>query len=823
MYQLSRAALALATLALVPVRAPAQPPGPALSVSGLYPVGVRNSVTEAHVSLEFTVMNASSEGRAARVSAFYPERPEVRYARDVWVPARTRVTAQLTIGPVPARDAPGPARSREYKFVLSDRTDGTERVVLPSTDEHERSRVGLYRKREARDPVYALFADALPGVPGERDPELPPEVVQLARLPRAAGGLSDFVSFGGEGPLPLTPEALEGIDVAIVAGERLTRDPAGLAALRRWIEAGGRAWVMLDRTNPEALAPLYGDPVPVLERVGLTEVALRTPTEPVPPARAYEVPVPHARAVPAPTDRVVVWSAPVDGGAGPRAEWPAAFSRRVGRGKVLFTTLGAAAWARPLERNERSPFERLPEFPRWHPTVLALLTELSPPSEPDGFPPDVFAPLLLDDVGYSVVGRGPALVILCGFVVALTAGFALVRRSRNPGLAGWALPASAALACVALVVLGERARRSVPAVGVAALVEPVPGTDGATATGVYVVYNPAPGPVALGTTGAAQLGLDTGGLDGTARTRVETDAGAWKWEGLALPAGARTGTFRASVPAPGTRAVARFGPNGIEGTFAPGPFAGASDLVFSPQSREPLAVRAGTDGAFAVTSTDALPPGEFLPGALLTDKQQRRQALYRQLHSGKGLQHQEGRDLLFAWTDALDPPIVRAAGARVVGGVLLAVPVEFETAAPGTRVLVPRGLAPYRRVHETGSLVPVTTSSNRDVSARLRFQLPPQVLPLEVERATLFVQLRAPFRRVVVGGVRDGRVVPAFAGPVPVDAFRVDLTDPALLRPDADGGLLIDLNIGSAVGGPPETVWKLEALALEVAGRTAGK
>jgi hypothetical protein len=808
-------ALALAAFVVLLARAAAQPPAPTLSVAGLHPVGVRGSVTEAHVALEFSVTNHTAEARTARVTAFYPERPDVRYARDVWVPPRARATSYLTVGPAPPRTAPGSEFSRALKFVLADRTDGTERVVLPTSEERERARAVPYKKREARDPVFALFADSVPGVPGETAAEVPADVLQLARLARVAARLSESVSVCGEGPLGLAPEALEGIDVAVVAGDRLARDPAGLAALRRWVEAGGRAWVMLDRTNPDALAPLTGDPVPVVERVGLTRGALRAPGQPEPDARAFNVPVPHARAVPAPADRVLLLS----------GDWPAAFVRRAGRGRIVFTTLGGAAWARAARGKEASPFKSLPDFPQPESNLVALLADLVPAVEPDPFPPDSFAPLLRDDVGYTVVGRGTALVVLGAFVGALALGFAALRRSRRPALAGWAIPLSAALACGALVALGERARRSVPAaVGVSALVEVSPGTATATATGVYAVYNPAPGPVELGTTGAAQLGFDDSGLDGLPRTRAETDAGAWKWEGLALPAGARVGTFRAALAAPGTRAVARFGPNGIEGTFAAGPFRGATDIVFSPQTREPLAVQLGADGAFAVTSDDALPLGTFLPGALLTDKQQRRQDLYRQLHAGKPLQHYAGRDVLFAWTDPIDPPLLRADGARGVGGALLAVPVEFEQVAPGSRVLVPRGLMPFQQVASGDVLIPVAMSGSAEaVNKPLRFQLPASALPLDVERVAVFAQVRAPFRRVTIGGARDGRTVPAFAGPVPVEPFRVEITDPALLRPDADGGLRINFELSSAEGGPRDAPWKIEALALEVLGRTAGK
>lgn len=593
----------LVALALASGPAAAQDARP-LTVTGLGPGGLRATVTEAFGALEVSVTNPNPEGRAARVTAFYADRPEVRYARDLWVPGGARVSAWLSVGPVPPRGASAAAQSnvtRELKFVLYDRTDGTDRVVLPTTDERERDRVVLYRKRDPRDPVVALVADLTPGVPGEVDPEVPPEVLTLVRVPRAAAGLNELVGTASEGPLPTAPEALAGIDVLVIAGDRLARDPPALAAIRRWLEAGGRVWVLLDRTHPDTVAPLFGDaPGPtVVGRVGLTSLGLHGPGERALQRREFEVPVPHARTVLAPADRVLVLN---DG-------WPAAFVRRVGRGKVLFTALGAAAWWVPRGPNDRSPFQFVPDFPRHGPQAIILAGELYPSPEPDPFPPEALAPLLLDDIGYAVPGRGTAAGVFAAFVLALAGAFAALRRSRRPGLAAWLVPLAALGACGAFVALGAGARRGIPAAaGVAALVEPVPGRDVSVATGVYALYTPESGPAELGTAAGSLLGLDADGLDGLVRTRAETDPGVWRWEGLQLPAGARVGSFRAELPTGRVAAVARFTPDGVAGKLDLGALRGAADPLFSPQSRDPLAVRLAADGTFELNTADALPP-----------------------------------------------------------------------------------------------------------------------------------------------------------------------------------------------------------------------
>jgi hypothetical protein len=371
------------------------------------------------------------------------------------------------------------------------------------------------------------------------------------------------------------------------------------------------------------------------------------------------------------------------------------------------------------------------------------------------------------------------------------------------------------------VGLGERSRRAVaPTVGVAGVVDPVAGTGEANVAGLYALYHPSSGPVEIGTRNGSVLGLDAEGLEGQTRVRVQTDTDSWHWEGLSLPAGVRTGPFRTTVKSGRVAAVARFGPDGLEGKFETGIFRAVGDaIIATPVGREPLAVRLRPDGAFTVASGDHLPPGQYLSGAVLTDRQQRRQAIYRQLLTTPT--RGAGRNLLLAWADPEGVVPIDGEGVRLVGGLMLAVPLEFERTPPDTGVTVPRGFSAYKRFQD-GFQMPVSPDGHFPSDMRLRFQLPPSVLPLRVERATFFARVRSPSRRFTVAGVADGkRLVPVYQADAPVDPIRVEITDPALLRLDDEGGLYLNVSLGPTLAGAAaDSVWAIESLSVEVAGRT---
>src|SRR5438105_9114095 len=197
---------------------------------------------------------------------------------------------------------------------------------------------------------------------------------------------------------------------------------------------------MLDMVEPEVVAPLLGDALDfqVVDRVSLTTIEIATQLsgkrlweEPV---RDYERPVEFVRVLLPQNERP---RHTVNG-------WPVWFTRQVGRGKVVFTTLGPRAWFRARQGKDRpSPYTTYPGLPLPMTPLQQLADELHPGAAPSSVAVDELRPLLADEIGYVVVGRGSLALVLATFLlVALALGIAL-RRSRRPELLGWLGPAAA--------------------------------------------------------------------------------------------------------------------------------------------------------------------------------------------------------------------------------------------------------------------------------------------------------------------------------------------------------------------------------------------
>ena len=251
-----------------------------------------------------------------------------------------------------------------------------------------------------------------------------------------------------------------------------------------------------------------------------------------------------------------------------------------------------------------------------------------------------------------MLGRRAAAAILIGFVLALLLLGVWLRRSRSPELIGLLGPAVAVVAAGIFIVAGLASRRSVPSTAAAAsVVEFAPETGEAAARGLFAIYSPESGATELGTERGGEVELDESGLEGQTRRRIQTDIDAWHWENLSYPAGVRMGPFRSTIRARAS-AVGRFGPGGLEGRLDAGPFQDPTDAVVLTRSGLVLAPSLDSSRSFAVGSESSLPAGQYLAGAVLSDRQQRRQDVYRKLLARPRPTHLEGHDLLLVWTDA---------------------------------------------------------------------------------------------------------------------------------------------------------------------------
>ena len=109
----------------------------------------------------------------------------------------------------------------------------------------------------------------------------------------------------------------------------------------------------------------------------------------------------------------------------------------------------------------------------------------------------------------------------------------------------------------------------------------------------------------------------------------------------------------------------------------------------------------------------------------------------------------------------------------------------------------------------------------------LRFQIPPQVLPIALARASLRVRVRAPSRKLDLLGFRGRLPVLLATRNSSVGRFDFEVTADDVLKLDDRGGLLLGIGIdresatvGRGTLSPAGSPWKIEAVELEVAGTT---
>jgi hypothetical protein len=792
--------------------------GSDFSLTGLLPIGPRTTVTESWSTLRFDLVNRATSSRDVRVVVFYPSQPNVQFGRDLWLPPESIMSSWLTVGEASGNLAS--LQGRELKFQLYDRTDGTPRVILPNEDDRLRSRAVPYRKREATTCVLSdeLATDEAEGEAIAKPDSNTSQIVQFVRVYRHTLGLSESVTVLADRFLPPAVEAFDGIDHFVLAGNRLQNDTTGMRALRNWIQRGGICWVMLDRVDPASVVPLLGDDCgfTLIDRTSLNTVRLTRPEDKATPpdVREFDRPIPLARVRLGGAETVHLTT---DG-------WPVAFSQTVGRGKIVFTTLDGRAWYRPrMPRERRSTHENYPDLPVATAAMERLVGHLLPFAASESFAPADLHPLNSAEIGYSVVSQSSAAVIFVLFIASIAClGFG-IRQTRRPELIGWIAPAIALGVAGVFAGLGFQSRHATPAtVALAAIADVQPGTRSGSLAGVVATYQPESGENALVQPNGGLYMPDASGLDGQVRKLIQTDTDSRMWDQLLLPVGVRMGPYRGPVDTGTVTAHARFGPDGLAGRLSLERYPTLTDALLVTNESSVYGVSISANGDFLVRPDDRLKPGQYVTGTVVTDRQKRRQDVLRR-YLNPYPKHLAGRPHILAWTESPGDFVSATKDEQVLGNVLLTIPLTLNRTMPETSVVVPQGFI------EIGSEGQgrLTVESYSAAEKMVRFRLPPSAIPMDVERATLSLTIRARGRTVSISGFADGKPVPLHEVTNPIDPIRIDITDRSLLRPDADGSLRFQIRIGDRANATldvrdPEQYasWRIESLGLDVTGRT---
>jgi hypothetical protein len=786
-------------------------------------------------------------------TTYFEGQPTLQYGRRLWLPARSRL---FTWQPVLVPDHSSAENDRlQFHSLVLETSGSVERVARDSAQMLDSGFLPL-----SLETATTALVDGRDDERPDLERDSAHQLVVAARVSQRLH--ADPVSFPGQrfapGTVSFSPDdaSWQSLQQLVVADGSALDDPAGLAAIRRWVHAGGRLWVMLDRVEPRFLERILGDEFlcDVVDRVRLTTVRIEpASTEIGAPAveSEYEQPVDLARVMVSDVD--VAYT--VNG-------WPAAFWKSFGAGRVLVTTLAPRGWMRartaadaeladPPPSTARLNLDDANRFVPLAPMVEIAKDFLTRPSPPSKIP-QLLEPQAREYIGYSIPPRWLIVSLLGGLAAAVVilANW-LGYRHALQSLA-WISSGLALCVAAALLLIGGLNRHAIPMTAATVeLVEAIPGTDDVRTQGAVALYNPEASTEAIRASHGGRLIPDMMGLEGSTKRMVWSDLDSWSWDRLALGGGERLGTFLQSEALPERfEARATFGPDGLSGRASmPGITAPGDALIATRLGRLGIALQ--PNGEFQAAAASVFGQGQYLAAGLLSDEQDRRRRAFSQVVPELFNVNSSDHPLLLVWADSRNSGFEFGEGRRLRGASLLAIPLALDRPSAHTQVRIPAPFLPFRSARPPDGRPPTPLWNSRrqewversgPASAWLRFQLPVELLPVKLTRARLVISVAGPVGRIEVSALRRSNnrqaaerrdeVVSVKTWHAPVGTLSpAEIVDSDLLHLDDDGGLLLGLAAGDP--GTPEakvsqtrdgskiSFWRIEQLSLELFGTIA--
>ncbi|MCA9156672.1 MAG: hypothetical protein KDA72_00015 [Planctomycetales bacterium] len=747
----------------------------------------------------------------------------IQFGRRVWIPPRAR---RLTWFPIRAPES-APARKNVWEV---------QSFLFDVTTQSETPIPAAFGQMQIENILPLSRGPALTGlIVDDEHEDAMRELIWAVRLAR---NYRKTVSVMNVQRLPPTVECLDGLDQLVIATDQVFADTAACIAIREWLHRGGQLWILLDRVEPELVSRLTGDAfqVSVVDRIDLTRLQFHSHDaqgqRPSGEERKFDHPIEMVRAV----FTGFRASHTVDG-------WPAAAWTKVGRGNLLVTTVGSRAWLRGWAAGEHAPAK----VGDAHEGVFLVATEplqevafeLLTEAEPPPLTPGDFEESVSEQIGYRIASRGKVGALLGAFSIGLVViGMFLARRDSLEHL-GWLGSVAVVLTSVSLLAVGRASREAVPrAVAVTQFVETSSFTDEFQVTGLAAAYSPDKSFESLVGSRGGRLTPELDVHGGTVLRMISTDRDKWELHNLVLPAGQQLVPFSNSyhVSHPVT-ATATFGPNGLYGQISVGPFEQSSDAILALPSGHNMAVNLSDKGHFTSGMNDVLVSGQFLSESLLSDEQRRRMEIYHLLFRRHDDRSYPEKPTLLMWARPLDLGFRILEGVEQTGSALVSIPLDFTSPAPGTPVVIPAPLVSYRAVGAETSFAydnrrrKWSGPFNKGLDTVLRFRIPQQVLPIQLDSVTLTIDIKAPSRELQILGLLNGEftILDSRRSPLGKLGFEIDRAD--VLQVNSDGDLTLGINVGDARDGesnrlldPSEAqTWTIEDLQLELTGKTVAQ
>lgn len=784
--------------------------------------------------LQLRLENTADTARNLLSTSYFSDNTSLQFGRQLWLPARSKLTLSHPV--LFPKVEQQQDHATNVHSLLVETVKGNE-VLIKNESGQLRHDSSLRMTETPRN--TGLVAGWKSG------DDLPQEVLDLVIACRVDQGLNNRTAPLDFQFLPADETSLLYLDHIVIAENRLIDDEAALTAIRRWLHAGGRLWVMLDRTDPVVLERLLGDEFRghVVDRVGLTSFGIdKVPTLAAPegergPIVEHDDPVTLAQVA---ITGMKVWNT-VNG-------WPVAMTKSFGEGRLLVTTLGARGWIKPTPPEEKKP------VPPPAPTMVSPYVPLSPMEDLSAYVLGKREPELISQatqesfaqerISYKVPGWTLIVSIMGSFLVLLLATSIWFWRTDRAEHFGWAASLLALVFGFVLTGIGLTNRFGVPGtVASVQLVQALEGTEDVRTQGVISVYRPEGVDSLVHTTHGGKFWPHLASTDGATRRMVTTDLQTFHWDGLPQTAGLQLYANSNSMAFVNrTEARATVDQQGIVGTYQGQPILMSDALLATRYGR--VGIRLDSDNRFLAPADNVLQPDQYLDATFLGDEQDRRRRIFEDLFKNRGWKDYLDTPHLLVWMKDWDAGYHFGEGLVHNGNSLLAVPVQFTRPASGTEVLIPSPLLSIStRRPPDGSMAAGFWDDKAKVwqertgasTTWLSFQIPHDLLPLDATKARVEIKISGPSGRTEVMGMKDGASVSLKTVVNPVGAFSFEITDASLLTLSDQGELSLGISTGNldlsdpGQGGNSQSgsanlsggmktanYWKIESFALQV-------
>lgn len=769
------------------------------------------------------ITNPSDQDQELEVVAFFAVAQNQKFARRIVVPARSTLKTSLPIlipplDKIPENPATGnPQRSLNVQVHLYDVAGSEPRLLLANGKRSFDTQIALRNLEFGKpDPKYratAMFQSAV--AEREAAQEMSEEMITATRLHfnqvgRVGKSMTKF--------LPESMRAYESIDQIVLHNDHLKNDVGGLEAVRRWLARGGSLWIMLDLVSEETVRKILGDDTPFQEvdRTTLTTTLIEDadiePGKSGAKPQTFEKPVDFVRVV---VNRGDVLHK-IDG-------WPASFSISSGEGKVYFTTIGSRAWVRELDsRADRVPDSRL-GITKYTPNdpLEQIGYELFAGEKPEPrFDAVALKENLINQVGYRVLPLGTTITILASYAgVLLLLGLWFAKNACLERLF-YVGPILAIFAGLMFYLVGFSNRQAAhSALASFQLVQQIPGTNELQVDGMTVLYSQGGQEFDLGATRDGFI--KAGQTDSTLETKtIWNHQGTWQYANSRIEPGIMSYEVASNVAQKELmNATAQFSESGLSGSIKGSSELDLEDLVLALPNGEKLSVPL-QNGQFKIDGADVLSADEYIRSNLLSDKQRWHQSIYRAMFSASSkssnsnksetnrktvLDWRPPRPTLFAWSKPLELDVQFPEEYERAGGALNKLPISIGKTPSNSKVKIPAAFVDVSNViNSKNAISPVFDaksrkwfgSINKESTTRLRFQIPPQALPIEIESVTLQIEsIQGLNRKISIKHVngketKEIKEFDDFSG-----RFEQRLTDSSLLHLDDQGGYLVDIDV----------------------------